>query len=181
MPCDAYSEKESSLGFGRDDGASLAGKESAIVLSSIFSRFAFELAGSTTRSSGSLPRFFAAGFSGGAAFLCTTSPTPVLVIMSIQSDAPTSMGSGGRDSPISIWTNENIEVGHGPDGAVAERLGSRPLQAHRWTLHIGFCARPTFILPPSGKTIRKDLRDLSALLLDMGIVVFFVKDGLGVY
>src|SRR5262249_61986822 len=83
MPCDAYSEKESSLGFGRDDGASLAGKESAIVLSSIFSRFAFELAGSTNRSSGSLPRFFAAGFSGGAAFLCTTSPTPVLVIMSI--------------------------------------------------------------------------------------------------
>src|SRR5215467_10986553 len=74
MPCDAYSEKESSLGFGRDDGASLAGKESAIVLSSIFSRFAFELAGSTTRSSGSLPRFFAAGFSGGAAFLRTTFP-----------------------------------------------------------------------------------------------------------
>jgi hypothetical protein len=69
MPCDAYSEKESSLGFGRDDAASLAGKESAIVLSSIFSRFAFEFAGSTTRSSGSLPRFFAAGFSGGAAFL----------------------------------------------------------------------------------------------------------------
>jgi hypothetical protein len=32
-----------------------------------------------------------------------------------------------------------------------------------------------------GKTIRKDLRDLSALLLDMGIVVLFVKDGLGVY
>jgi hypothetical protein len=91
------------------------------------------------------------------------------------------MGSGGRDSPISIWTNENIEVGHGPDGAVAERLGSRPLEAHRWTLHIGFCARLTFILPPSGKTIRKDLRDLSALLLDMGIVVLFVKDGLGVY
>ena len=73
MPCDAYSEKESSLGFGRDDGASLAGKESAIVLSSIFSRFAFELAGSTTRSSGSLPRFFAADFSGGAAFLRTFS------------------------------------------------------------------------------------------------------------
>lgn len=71
---DAYSEKESSVGFGRDDGASLAGKESAIVLSSIFSRFAFKLAGSTTRSSGSLPRFFAAGFSGGAAFLRTTFP-----------------------------------------------------------------------------------------------------------
>src|SRR5438093_7824330 len=35
-----YSQKESSLGSGRDDGASLAGKESAIVLSSIFSRFA---------------------------------------------------------------------------------------------------------------------------------------------
>jgi hypothetical protein len=50
----AYSEKESSLGSGRDDGASLAGKESAIVLSNIFSRFAFELVGSTTRSSGSL-------------------------------------------------------------------------------------------------------------------------------
>jgi len=48
-------------------------------------------------------------------------------------------------------------------------------------LHIGFCARPTFILPPSGNTILINLRDLSALLLDMGIVVFFVKDGLGVY
>ena len=181
MPCNAYFEKESSLGFGRDDGASLAGKESAIVLSSIFSRFAFELAGSTTRSSGSLPRFFAAGFSGGAAFLCTTSPTPVLVIMSIQSDAPTSMGSGGRDSPISIWTNENIEVGHGPDGAVAERLGSRLLEAQPVDFAYGVCARPTFILPPSGNTILINLRDLSALLLDMGIVVLFVKDGLGVY
>jgi hypothetical protein len=68
MHRDAYFEKESSVGSGRDDGASLAGKESAIVLSSIFSRFAFELAGSTTRSSGSLPglifevRFSAAAF-----------------------------------------------------------------------------------------------------------------------
>jgi hypothetical protein len=44
----------------------------------------------------------------------------VLVIMSIQSHAPTSMGSGGRDSPISIWTNENIEVGQRPEGP--ERL-----------------------------------------------------------
>jgi hypothetical protein len=61
---DAYPEKESSLGFDNDDGASLAGKESAIVLSSIFSRFAFELAGLTTRSSGSLPGFLAVRFSG---------------------------------------------------------------------------------------------------------------------
>jgi hypothetical protein len=73
MPFDAYSEKESSLGFGRDDGASLAGKESAIVLSSIFSRFAFELSGSTTRSSGSLPGFFEGSFSD-AAFLRTMVP-----------------------------------------------------------------------------------------------------------
>src|SRR5215831_3608023 len=71
MPADAYSEKESSLGFGRDDGASLAGKESAIVLSSIFSRFAFELAGSTTLSSGSLPGLIFAVRFLGVAFLRT--------------------------------------------------------------------------------------------------------------
>ena len=42
-----------------------------MVLSSIFSRFAFELAGSTMRSSGSLPGLiFAVRFSV-AAFLCT--------------------------------------------------------------------------------------------------------------
>jgi len=70
MPAMPYSEKESSLGFGRDDGESLAGKESAIVLSSIFSRFAFELAGSTIRSSGSLPGLFEIGFPG-AVFLRT--------------------------------------------------------------------------------------------------------------
>jgi hypothetical protein len=73
----AYSEKESSLGFGNDDGASLAGKESAIVLSSIFSRFAFELAGFTTRSSGSLPGFFAFRFSS-VVLLRTIVLTPVL-------------------------------------------------------------------------------------------------------
>ena len=51
---ECYREKESSFGFGRDEGGSLAGNESAIVLSSIFSRFACGSPGSTGRSSGSL-------------------------------------------------------------------------------------------------------------------------------
>jgi hypothetical protein len=51
---ECYREKESSFGFGRDEGGSLAGNESAIVLSSIFSRFPCSSPGSTIRSSGSL-------------------------------------------------------------------------------------------------------------------------------
>src|SRR5207247_5911245 len=51
---ECYPEKESSFGFGRDEGGSLAGNESAIVLSSIFSRFACGSPGSTIRSSGSM-------------------------------------------------------------------------------------------------------------------------------
>src|SRR5690349_19854000 len=51
---ECYREKESSIGFGSDEGGSLAGNESAIVLSSIFSRFACGSPGSTIRSSGSL-------------------------------------------------------------------------------------------------------------------------------
>ena len=53
-PSCVFHEKESSFGFGRDEGGSLAGNESAIVLSSIFSRFACGSPGSTIRSSGSL-------------------------------------------------------------------------------------------------------------------------------
>jgi len=53
-PSCVFHEKESSFGFGRDEGGSLAGNESAIVLSSIFSRFACGSPGSTFRSSGSL-------------------------------------------------------------------------------------------------------------------------------
>jgi hypothetical protein len=51
---ECYGEKESSFRFGRDEGGSLAGNESAIVLSSIFSRFACSSPGSPIRSSGSL-------------------------------------------------------------------------------------------------------------------------------
>jgi hypothetical protein len=72
VPRHAYFEKESSLGSGRDDGASLAGKESAIVLSSIFSRFAFELAESKTRSSGSLRGLIVAVRLSGAIFFLRT-------------------------------------------------------------------------------------------------------------
>src|ERR1051325_1076266 len=46
---------ESSFGFGSVDGGSLAGNESASVLSSIFSRLPCRSSGFTGRSSGSLP------------------------------------------------------------------------------------------------------------------------------
>jgi hypothetical protein len=47
-------QKESSVGSGRVEGGSLAGKESARVLSNIFSRVARTLPISVRRSSGSL-------------------------------------------------------------------------------------------------------------------------------
>src|SRR3954462_5375492 len=48
-----HGQKESSSGSGKDEGGSLAGKESAIVLSSIFSRFASVSPELTILSSGS--------------------------------------------------------------------------------------------------------------------------------
>jgi hypothetical protein len=152
-----YSEKESSLGFGRDDGASLAGKESAIVLSSIFSRFAFELAGSTTRSSGSLPRFFAADLAGGAAFLRTTFPdscarSHVDPVWSGGRRCGPSVGSrpladcgkllfgGSKMASLPIGRTKNqqlamtkVFVKHSP-----KEFFRTLLEAHRWTLHLGF-------------------------------------------
>ena len=73
-----YSEKESSLGSGKDDSASLAGNESASVLSNIFSRFAFESDRPTKRSSGSLPGLVFDCRFLGTAFLRRICLAPVL-------------------------------------------------------------------------------------------------------